>query len=248
MDAETKWSVKLTNGETIQYCIIGINHDDLADGSGKAGLTFLTTSSNIRSRMNATETNAGGWEKSELRQKMNSGEIWSLMPIEFQSKVKAVKKFTNNVGDWGTIKNANVTATVDKLFLLSRSEIFKTENTPYINWSDYSWIGHEGFQYEVFKDKVQDNGDGYIDFLRFYADIWMRSVSPLSPQKFSQITYNGGVWENDYGGVTNAGDEDPYNSVRVLLAASIIRFPQRIFGTQSYPAVPSSKEIAIPAY
>lgn len=63
MDAGTTWSVKLTNDDTMTYRIIGINHDDLADGSGKAGLTFLTTSTGIRSRMNATETNVGGWEK-----------------------------------------------------------------------------------------------------------------------------------------------------------------------------------------
>ena len=117
MDAGTKWSIKLTNGETLEYRIIGINHDNLADGSGKAGLTFLTTSTTIFSRMNTAVTNAGGWEKSELRQKMNSGEIWNLMPPDFQSKVKAVEKFTNNVS--GTDKNAAVTATSDRLFLLS---------------------------------------------------------------------------------------------------------------------------------
>ena len=60
MEAGTKWSVKLTNDKTITYRIIGINHDDLADGSGKAGLTFLTTSTTISSRMNASATNAGG--------------------------------------------------------------------------------------------------------------------------------------------------------------------------------------------
>ena len=36
MDAGTKFSVKLTNGETLEYRIVGINHDDLADGTGKA--------------------------------------------------------------------------------------------------------------------------------------------------------------------------------------------------------------------
>lgn len=60
MDAETKWSIKLTNGQTLQYKIIGINHDNLADGSGRAGLTFLTTLSHIYSRMSANSTNAGG--------------------------------------------------------------------------------------------------------------------------------------------------------------------------------------------
>lgn len=68
MDAGTKFSVKLTNGKTLEYRIIGIDHDDLADGSGKAGLTFEATNDAldgpIGHPMNATDTNAGGWEKS----------------------------------------------------------------------------------------------------------------------------------------------------------------------------------------
>ena len=123
MDASTEFSMKLIDGKTLTYRIIGINHDDLAGGSGKAGLTFLTTSTGIWSPMNAIDTNAGGWEKSELRQKMNSGKIWNLMPSDFQSKVKAVKKLSNNVGGGDENKNAAVTATSDKPFLLSYSEI-----------------------------------------------------------------------------------------------------------------------------
>lgn len=126
MDAGTKFSMKLTDGQTLEYKIIGINHDDLADASGKAGLTFLTTSTGIKSRVNATKTNAGGWEKSELRAKMNSGEIWSLMPVDFQSKVKSVRKLTNNVGGSKENKDVAITATSDKLFLLSYSELVTT--------------------------------------------------------------------------------------------------------------------------
>ena len=165
LDAGTKFSTKLTNGKTLEYRIIGINHDNLADGSGKAGLTFLATSTNIKSRMNATATNAGGWEQSELRQKMNSGEIWNLMPPDFQSKVKAVRKLTNNVS--GTDKNAAVTATSDKLFLLSNSEI---NETSYNSWSAYSWIGKEGSQYEAFRGKVTNISSG--------NEWWERSVCP----------------------------------------------------------------------
>ena len=146
MDAGTKFSVKLTDGKTLEYRIIGIDHDDLADGSGKAGLTFLTTSTTIYSRMNATDTNAGGWERSELRQKMNSGEVWSLMPSDFQSKVKTVRKLTNNVGGGDANNNAAVTATSDKLFLLSYSEIAPT---PYL--ASHPWTSLEGTQYEALK-------------------------------------------------------------------------------------------------
>lgn len=81
--------------------------------------------------MNSGATNIGGWEKSEIRQKMNSGEIWNLMPYDFQSKVKIVKKLSNNVGGGPANKDAAVTATSDKLFLLSISEFF---NKPRYDW------------------------------------------------------------------------------------------------------------------
>ena len=171
MDAGTKFSMKLTDGKTLEYRIIGINHDDLADGSGKAGLTFLTTSTGIESRMNATATNAGGWEASELRAKMNSGEIWNLMPSDFQSKVKPVRKLTNNVS--GTDKNAAVTATSDKLFLLSYSEIVPTSH-----WaSDCPWTSSEGFQYEAFKGKVTNNYNSN-SAIAIDGIWWERSVDP----------------------------------------------------------------------
>ena len=184
MDAGTKFSMKLTDGKTLQYRIIGINHDDLADGTGKAGLTFLTTSTTISSRMNATETNAGGWEKSELRTKMNSGEIWNLMPSDFQSKVKAVRKLTNNVG--GTDKNAAVTATSDKLFLLSYSEIVPTSY-----WaSRYPWTSSEGTQYEAFKGKVTNNYSGN-DCLKIGSYWWERSAYPNNSYRFLYVSSNG---------------------------------------------------------
>ena len=185
MDAGTKFSVKLTNGKTLEYRIIGINHDDLADGSGKAGLTFLTTSTTISSRMNATATNAGGWEKSELRTKMNSGEIWNLMPSDFQSKVKSVRKLTNNVG--GASENAAVTATSDRLFLLSYSEIVET---PYSGWSGYSWIGNEGTQYEAFKGKVTENYSGN-DCLKIGDNWWERSADPYYSNSFLSVFSSG---------------------------------------------------------
>ena len=184
MDAGTKWSIKLTNGKTMTYRIIGINHDDLADGFGKAGLTFLTTSTTISSRMNAENFNTGGWEKSELRQKMNSGEIWKLMPSDLQSKVKAVTKLTNNVN--GTDKNAAVTATSDKLFLLSYSEIVPTSY-----WaSSYPWTSSEGTQYEAFKGKVTNNFSGN-SAIAIGNRWWERSVYPYYSNSFLIVGTSG---------------------------------------------------------
>lgn len=193
MDAGTKFSVMLTNRITMEYRIIGINHDDLADGSGKAGLTFLTTSTGISSHINATDTNDGGWEKSELRAKMNSGEIWNLMPSDFQSKVKSAKKLTNNVG--GIDKNAAVTATSDRLFLLSYSEIAPctshwTSDFTSLWASDYPWSSSEGSQYEAFKGKVTNN-DNPNSAIAISSLWWERSVLPKLPGCFLDVTGTG---------------------------------------------------------
>ena len=166
MDAGTKWSVKLTNGKTMSYRIIGINHDGLADGSGKAGLTFWAINNAVgAARMNATNSNVGGWERSELRSKMNSGEIWNLMPNNFQSKVKSVTKLTNNEGGSPVNKNAAVTATADKLFLLSSNEVLFSPRGA----SDYPWLSKEGILYESFSCSSWGS---------FGQGIWLRSIWP----------------------------------------------------------------------
>lgn len=119
MDAGTTWSVKLTNGETMTYRIIGINHDDLADGSGKAGLTLEATNGAMgKQRMNATNEVAVGWENSELRSRLNSGDLWALLPAEIQSKGKAVTKLTDNKSGGAP------SATNEKVFLLSMTEVY----------------------------------------------------------------------------------------------------------------------------
>ena len=178
MDAGTKWSVKLTDGKTLEYRIIGINHDDLADGSGKAGLTFEATNSALGyQKMNATNTNAGGWEKSELRGRLNTGDLWSLLPSELQSKVKAVTKMTDNQGGG---KAGTPTATTDKVFLLSATEV----------WGD---MQSDGTQYEYYKS----NGVTTSNYSGASSSTyhWTRSVSPSNSTSF-RFVFNSGDWSN----------------------------------------------------
>ena len=120
------------------YRIIGINHDDLADGSGKAGLTFEATSKTFgKQRINANDTNVGGWKVSELRGRLNSGDLWSLLPTNFTGKIRPVTKMTDNQGG-GT--HGQPTATIDKVFIISTTEFFGD-------------LHSDGGQYEYYKDK-----------------------------------------------------------------------------------------------
>lgn len=185
MDAGTKFSTKLTDGKTLEYRIVGINHDDLADGSGKAGLTFEATNSALGyQKMNATNTNAGGWEKSELRGRLNSGDLWSLLPAELQSKVKAVKKLTDNQGGG---KAGTPTATTDKVFLLSATEV----------WGD---MQSDGTQYEYYKSKgvTTSNYSGASSSTHH----WTRSVRPGYSAHFRYVI-NSGDWHSNLATNTN---------------------------------------------
>ena len=180
MEAGTKFSAKLTNGKTLEYRIVGINHDDLADGSGKAGLTFEATNSALGyQKMNATNTNAGGWEKSELRGRLNTGDLWSLLPSELQSKVKAVTKMTDNQGGG---KAGTPTATTDKVFLLSATEV----------WGD---MQSDGTQYEYYKSNgVTTSNYSGASSSNYH---WTRSVTPSDSTSFRYV-YNSGDWGNAY--------------------------------------------------
>lgn len=174
MDAGTTWSIKLTNGQTLQYRIVGINHDDLADGSGKAGLTFEATNTALASqKMNATYTNVGGWEKSKLRGRLNTGDLWSLLPTELQSKVKPVTKMTDNKGGGSA---GTPSATTDKVFLLSATEV-------------YGDVQSDGAQYEYYQSKGVTTSR--YSGASSSGGHWTRSVSPSGSAAFRCTLSNG---------------------------------------------------------
>lgn len=132
------------------------------------------------------------------------------MPSDFQSKVKLVRKFTNNGN--GTDKNASVTATTDKLFLLSCSEIIFTshlasdyskklnpdildpEPEPDYPWNpyDYPWISSKGTQYEAFRGKVTEIFSGN-SAIAIGSRWWERSASPdiNSTESFLSVSDDG---------------------------------------------------------
>lgn len=138
MDANTSWPMKLTDGRTVTYRIIGINHDDLADGSGKAGLTLQFSRDLVNGHIDAS----GPWAISPLRSNLNSGELFNLFPTEYQQKLAPVIKWTNN--DNGMSKTASVSKTEDRVFIPSYRELF---GDPVSSLSDYSWLNNEGERY-----------------------------------------------------------------------------------------------------
>lgn len=127
----------LINGTEYQIDIIGKGHDDYADGSGKAPLTFqLHDCYADRNMMNGGNTNSGGWTSCDMRS-THLPAILALMPTEVQNGIQEVNKLTSEGS-----RSTTISTTADKLFLLSEIEIFGNIT--------YSASG-EGTQYAYYK-------------------------------------------------------------------------------------------------
>lgn len=88
--------VTLTNGLEVGAQLVGIRHDELLDGTGKAGLTFMFDAG-IVERDAAAQPLSAGWADCELREWLDGAGL-KLLPNELRAYIKDVKKVSNNVG------------------------------------------------------------------------------------------------------------------------------------------------------
>jgi hypothetical protein len=129
---DSKWSKYLT--ESIPMQIVAHNHDDKADGSGKATLTFVAQ--NLLKDGRKFHSNGNNFERysgSEIRTWLTNNFI-STLPSELQTAISEVSKPSDGY-------NTN-----DKIWLLSLSELGFTDNK-----TSPTWIT-SGEEYSIFTD------------------------------------------------------------------------------------------------
>lgn len=153
--------------------IIGKNHDDYSDGSGKAPLTFqLHDCYNIAKAMHSTGSNTMGWGKCTMRI-THLPTILKQMPADVQSGIREVNKISANGG-----RSTVLITTQDSLFLLSEVEVFG---------SVINSRSDEGTQYDYYKagnSTVKNfNGSAY--------DWWERSPTANSTRYYCNVKSTG---------------------------------------------------------
>lgn len=141
----------LTLSNYATYCfILGFNHNAELEGNNTIHFQFAKTalsggtdvclcdnsydshvSTTGHFSMNSSQTNSGGWASSQMRNNIcgtslssYSGTIIGVIPAELRATLKAVAKYTDNIGGSGSAASNNVTATTDYFFLLSEFELF----------------------------------------------------------------------------------------------------------------------------
>ncbi len=191
--------VTLTNNMTVPVQIVGFAHDDKTAG-GKAGITFMFGDAIAEAPMNQTDTNAGGWEASQMRAYLN-GDGMALLPEDLKKVVAPVDKLTNNVGETQDV--SAVTTTSDSLWLLSAAELCGS-----IDWySDPSYnavLNAEGFEYQLFRDTAVDSSNANDILVKNYQNSpliwWERSPNPYGSAGFQRVGSGGYPSGYDYAG------------------------------------------------
>lgn len=176
-------TISLTTGEQVTLVILGFDHDDLTSG-GKAGMTIgMKNLLATTYRMNATGTNAGGWDESEMRTS-TMATLLSQLPSDLQGVIKQVNKKAT-AGSQST----SITTSADKLWLLAEVEVDGTTSAGYAD---------EGEQYEYWKtvkdgtvaaDRIKylSNGSGSANYW------WLRSPSVSISTHFRYFSSAGSV-------------------------------------------------------
>lgn len=184
----------LSDGTSTGVQLIGLRHDDLADGSGKAGLTFLFASPVACRALNPKPVSTGGWEACEARAWMEN-ELMERLPDDLKRVIRTASKLTNNAG--GTKDADSVTKTWDRLWLPSYVEVVSTRSTSSFT-SGYTFLADilnaEGKQYQLFRE-LAVGPRGSNEALRRTFDgadcyWWLRTPSPDVSLESGTVNFN----------------------------------------------------------
>ena len=142
--------------------------------------------------MNTSNTNAGGWEDSYMRNNIlgtsktsYSGRFIGVLPSALRNVLKSVTKYTDNTGNSSTSSGA-VTATTDYAFLLSEYEVFGS--CTYANSNEANRQQRYAY-YSAGNSKIKYNHNSTGSAIRW----WLRSPYRGYSASFVCVNNSGGV-------------------------------------------------------
>ena len=186
-------TVKLSTGAEVKAYIVGFNHDDRADGKGKAGITFMVCGTPVLSdSINEDGSNTGGWKDSDVRKSLNK-KVLASMPKDLKKNIVKVTKLTNNAGV--TTDASSVTSTDDSLWLPSLVELFGNDGL------ERSLGSNRSDAFPVYEAE----GSQYKTWYKTTGPAWTRTCDASQSGQF--LTYNG---MNFSGSAKSSSNNDIY--------------------------------------
>ena len=194
---------ELIDGTELTAQIIGIGHDERADGNGRAGISFLIKECVTVRDMNANGNIEGGWRQSDLRKALEETYL-PMLPSDLAGVICAVNKRTNNVGTASEDSVDVVTKTSEKLWVPSTVEVIGRVNAADL-YTQHAWAAPiynaEGTRYQLFEDiMTMPNSENTILIRRVGSAPtawWLRSPRPGSQHTFCTVDATGNAPSGD---------------------------------------------------
>lgn len=185
LSIENTKDLALSDGTVVPVTIAGFRHDDKADGSGVAGISFVARASVGTQPLNASGESVA-WGQTSLCSWLNQSFMAEL-PEELAGSIVSVSKTTNNPVTAG----GGQSLTSESVWVPSCSELSGDVAAQTTN-SDYVGYQMEGEQYQVYADAGVTWNDGF-DYLRLSSgeDWWLRTPEPSAGDYYMTVTPEG---------------------------------------------------------
>ena len=185
----------LSYNNTVYAFILGFNHNSSVEGGNSIHFQFGKTAAGVDIAfvnsygststgfcMNTSNTNSGGWNNSYMRKTICPAFLTAL-PTAWQNIIAACTKYSDNTG--GGSNNASyVTATSDKIWLLSEMEVQGTRS--YANSAEANYQK----QYDYYR-----NGNSKVKYQHTATTSagswWLRSVDASGTNAVCHVSTDG---------------------------------------------------------
>ena len=182
------------NDNEVVMEMVAFNKDTKADGSGTAGITFISKDAVASGReINFSNNNAGGWEACKMRSWLQS-TFYDTLPSDIQDVIVSVDK-TYYTNESGTL------SCVDNVWIPSHYEIFGEREHTHKNGIVSESYGVDYSDYFVTSDNshiIKYNAFGVDDYTW-----WLRTVDSSGSTHWATVTYV------DYNGYTGCSESKP---------------------------------------
>lgn len=169
-------TVTCSDGNDRTFAIVGFDHDERADGTGKAAVTFalnVATDADVMA-MQGTASNAGGFLATQPCPYLNDTMLNSILPSDLKEAIKPINKKTS-------AGNTSTTLLTEELALFLFSEVE-------LCGSATKSAAGEGVQYPYF---ATTNNRKFYNAANAAKAYWLRSPSSADATEYVAIASRG---------------------------------------------------------
>lgn len=161
---------------TVNMEIVAFNHDNLADGTGKAGITVISETATYSDKPASNQYAYPSWNYSQIRKRLHNNVLPSF-PAELQNAIKTVKKEYGYFSTYSDYTSKKIDTIDDQIWLLSVGELGLAEN------ASKKYATGDGTPYPNFQ-KAKKRQDGYN------AEYFLRSMAANSSSGQTSVLYS----------------------------------------------------------